>query len=329
MGAVLPKSMLKYFTPKLRHAGIRKDVRIWLGARILLAFLAGFIFIMLYLIIFNPFTTVETVITTIIVFLAGNLLVLAPAYLQLYYKIADRTSRVEKLLPDFLLLTVSNLRAGMSPFAAFVQAAIPEFGSFHEEVRLGTAKIGGKSSLADALNEVSIYFDSHLLQRTVSLFSKGLRSGGHLARLLTAIAQEVRRIQDLRAELTASTRSYTIFLAFILIVIMPFLLSVSTHFVQVFLKISAESAASNINVPMPSNLPIFSGAILITTDDMVMISLTVIITSSFLVSTLVGVIIRGRAIYGIKYFPVFAGAAILVYFAAKAFIGTFLSGFAV
>lgn len=326
MGAVLPKSMLGYFAPRLRYAGIRKDVRIWLGARFLLALLAGMIVLLLYLIIFNPITSAEAIVISISLFLTGNLLVLLPSYLQLYYQIADRTSRVEKVLPDFLLLTVSNLRAGMSPFAAFVQAAIPEFGSFYEEVRLGAAKTGGKSSLADALNEVSSYFDSHLLQRTVSLFTKGLRSGGHLARLLTSIAQEVRRIQDLRAELMASTRSYTIFLVFILVLLMPFLLSISTHFVQVFLKINQESIAS-ADINAAAGLPVFSGAILISANDMVTISMTLIVTTSLFMSALIGVITRGRAIYGVKYFPLFAGAAIIVYFISKAFIASFLSGF--
>jgi pilus assembly protein TadC len=327
VGAALPKSLLRHFSTKLNHAGIRKDVRVWLGARLLLAFLTGFIFLCLYVMIVNPFTDTESIAIASCLFLGGNLLVLVPAYLKLYYRISDRTTTVEKVLPDFLLLTVSNLRAGMSPFAAFVQAARPEFGPFYDEVRLGTAKTGGKNSLADALNEVSNYFDSHILQRTVSIFAKGLRSGGHLAKLLTSIAQEVRRIQDLRAELMSSTRAYTIFLAFILIMVMPFLLSVSTHFVQVFLKINAENMASATDISEVSNLPVFSGAILITANDMVVISLTVIISTSLFMSALIGVITKGHPTYGVKYFPLFAAAATLAYFLSKTFIETFLSGF--
>ncbi|MDD5171978.1 MAG: type II secretion system F family protein [Candidatus ainarchaeum sp.] len=327
VGAVLPKFILEYFATKLRHAGIRKDVRVWLGAWALLSFLTGLILLLLYVMIFNPIADTESITIALCLFLGGILLVLIPGYLKLYYLISDRTTMVEKVLPDFLLLTVSNLRAGISPFAAFVQAARPEFGPFYDEVRLGTAKTGGKNSLADALNEVSNYFDSHILRRTVSLFTKGLRSGGHLAKLLGSIAQEVRRIQDLRAELMASTRSYTIFLAFILIMVMPFLLSVSTHFVQVFLKINAENTASASDMSEASNLPVFSGVILITPNDMIMISLTVILTTSLFMSALIGVITRGRIIYGVKYFPLFAAAATLVYFLAKAFIETFLSGF--
>ncbi|MFH0884330.1 MAG: type II secretion system F family protein [Candidatus Micrarchaeota archaeon] len=327
VGAAVPRPILSFFSEKLRHTGIRKDVRVWVGSRALLSFFFGAILLLLYLIIVNPIASIESISIAMGLFFGGILLVIALAYLHLFYLIADRTAIVEKILPDFLLLTVSNLRAGMSPFASFTHAARPEFGPFYEEIRQSTAKTGGKSSISEALNDVSTYFDSHVLRRTVSLFAKGLRSGGHLARLLTSIAQEVRRIQDLRAELNASTKTYTIFLAFILIFIMPFLLSISTHFVTVFLRISAENSPSG-DISSSGNLPVFTGKILISTNDMVAISLAVIISTSFFISILSGIISRGQPLYGVKYFPLLALAASLFYFVSKAFIETFLSGFA-
>ncbi len=260
-------------------------------------------------------------------FFGGFVFVASITYLQLYYVISDRASMVERVLPDFLLLTVSNLRAGMSPFSSFVHAARPEFGAFYEEVRLSTAKTGGKSSLSESLLEVSMYFDSHVLRRTVSLFAKGLHSGGHLAKLLSSVAQEARRIQDLRAELAASTKTYTIFLGFILVLVMPFLLAISTHFVSVFLKISSENQM-NADAASSVDMPVFSGAILITVNDMVAVSFSILALTSFFISCLIGIISKGRATYGVKYFPLLAGASILGYIISKAFIETFLSGFA-
>lgn len=327
VGAALPKPVLDHFSAKLRHAGIRADVRVWLGGQALLAFFVGALCLCVYLVLFNPAADAGTIAVSASLFFGGGLLVLVLSYLRLYYIISDRTSTVEKVLPDFLLLTVSNLRAGMSPFAAFVKSALPEFGPFYEEVKLSTAEAGGKSSLSDALNAISSHFDSHILQRTVSLFSKGLRSGGHLARLLNSIAQEVRRIQDLRAELASSTRSYTLFLAFILIFVMPFLLSVSTHFVHVFLQINAQNAGNSGASAIP-NMPSFSGAILISEGDMVTISLVMIATTSFFMAILMGILTKGRATYGLKYFPLLAIAATFAYFVSKIFIGTFLAGFA-
>lgn len=327
VGSALPKSIVGYFGLKLQHAGVREDPRVWVGERALLAFLFGALLSNLYLVVADPDVSEMSILIMLGLFLLGNIIVLSLAYFQLYYKIANRTSAMEKVLPDFLLLTVSNLRAGMSPFAAFVNSALPEFGAFYEEVKISTAKAGGKSSLEGTMNDISSHFDSHILKRTVNLFNKGLRSGGHLARLLNSIAQEVRRIQDLRAELASSTRSYTIFLVFILVLVMPFLLSISTLFVQVFLKINAENTAST-DISSISNLPTFSGAILINEQDMTIISLIVISATSFLMSTLIGIILKGHGTYGVKYFPFLAGAAVLSYFAAKVFLGLFLSGFA-
>ncbi len=327
VGAAVPKPILDHFSQKLQYAGVREDVRVWVGERFLLAFLFGVLLFNAYLVIENPYVNDASNITIICLFFLGAIIVLSLAYLQLYYKISNRTSAMEKILPDFLLLAVSNLRAGMSPFAAFVGSALPEFGPFYDEVKMSTAKIGGKSSLESTMEEISSHFDSHILKRTVSLFNKGLRSGGHLARLLNSIAQEVRRIQDLRAELTASTRSYSIFLVFILVFIMPFLLSVSTLFVDVFLKINAENAATT-DISSISNLPTFSGAILISKDDMMFISFLVIVTTSLFMSSLIGIISKGHATYGIKYFPVLACAAAASYLAASIFLGSFLSGFA-
>jgi Flp pilus assembly protein TadB len=314
------------FRVKLRFAGIRQDPRVWLGSKILLALLAGVLMVALYLVIFNPITTIETVSIAGALFSGSIAFVFIISYLKLYYHISNRSTAMENILPDFLLLTASNLRAGTSPFAAFVQAARPEFGPFYDEVMLSTAKSGGRTPLQVALNEISSNFDSQVLRRSVSLFAKGLRSGGHLARLLTSIAQEVRRIQDLREELTSSTRTYTIFLAFILVVVMPFLLSISSHFVAVFLKINSENMVMDQSVA--GNIPVFSGKLSITTADMVVISIVSIVSTSFFVSLLIGIVAKGRAVYGVKYFPLLAIAASLAYFIAKAFIESFLSGFA-
>jgi len=326
MGSLIPKPILGHYARKLRFAGIRKDVRVWLGSRLLLAFFAGALLLAAYLALYNPIATLESGSLAAGLFLGGFLLTLALAYMQLYYQIADRASYVERILPDFLLLTVSNLRAGMSPFAAFTHAARPEFGAFYDELLISTAKAGGRTSLPEALNEVSNYFDSAVLRRTVNLFSKGLKSGAHLAKLLTSIAQEVRRIQDLRAELTSATKTYTVFLAFILVCVMPFLLSISTHFVDVFLKINAENRMSASDASA-SGLPVFSGNISITGADMAIISVTVIIISSFLVAILNGIITKGRTLYGVKQFPIYAIAAYIVYTISSLFINTFLSGF--
>lgn len=325
IGAALPEPVLRHFERKLRHAGIHEEARVWLGMRVLLAFCAGAILMLAYLIIYNPFATPESAATVLVLIAAGFLMSFALSYLALYFRIADRASGVEKALPDFLMLTVSNLRSGMSPFPAFVGASRPEFGALHEEVLTSTAKASGTSSLVDALGEIGENFDSAILRRTINLFAKGIRSGGQLTKLLHSNAEEVRRIQDLRAELTSATRTYTIFLGFIIILVMPFLLSVSSQFLAVFLKLQSESSGQDNSAL--GDIPTFAGKVLITNEEMFAVSIATLVLTSLLASSLLGIVIRGRALYGVKYFPMFAAASIAFFFVARSIIGSFLSAF--
>jgi len=326
VGAAVPSPLVTYFEKKLAFAGIREETRLWLGKRLLLSFLVGSILLLLYLDFFNPMATLETESIAFGLFFGGFLFVGFLFYLQLYFKIAERSSVLEHILPDFLSLTTSNLRAGMSPYEAFTHAARPEFGAFYDEVVLAIARMGVKTSISDALMEVSDHFDSAVLYRTVTLFAKGVRSGGQLAKLLNSSADEVRHIQDLRAELASATRTYAIFLGFIVVVVMPFLLSVSTQFVTVFLKVQSENMGYAEGASF-SNVPAFSGKLLVTLEQMNLLSLVTLVMTCLLVSCLIGVVSHGQAIYGVKYFPILAVASVVMFFLARMVISGFLAAF--
>jgi len=327
-GAAMPRGLVEYFDKKMRYAGVEPEQRaLLLGRTLLITFLAGLVPLLFYLVIFNPITTNTTIAIAAGLFLGGILLSLILHYLTLYFRIADRSAAVEKLLPDFLSLAVSNLRAGMSPYSAFVQAARPEFGPFHDAVILAMARLGSKGSIADALTDVSENFDSSILRRTVALFSKGVRSGGQLVRLLNSSADEVRCIQDLRTELVASTRTYSIFLSFIVVGIMPFLLAISTNFVTVFVSLQLTTGPVTSSIAGGAQIPSFSGKILITPDDMQNISLITLVVINLLICILIGLIDHGKAIYGVKRFPLLVILSLIAFLVAKAFIASFLSGF--
>jgi pilus assembly protein TadC len=327
LGSTVPRSSISFFEKKLNHAGVRYDVRIWIGERLLLALFIAVLSLATYIIVNRPELDIMSFLISSSLFIYGLLATLALFYLSLYFQIADRASKVEAILPDFLLLTVSNLRAGMTPYSAFLSAAKPEFGALYEEVRMSTSKGGGTASLIDNLNEISIYFDSQILRRTVNLFAKGIRSGGQLAKLLKESADEVQKIRDLRAELATATRTYAIFLGFILIIVMPFLLSVSTQFITIFLALQPETNV--LELEGAGDIPSFSGTVLITPEDMVAIAVITLGLTSLLVSGLLGIIIRGKALYGIKYFPVFAIASVVFYFIAREVISGMFSAFSI
>jgi len=325
IGSLMPKGMRAYFEEKLAYAGVREDARVWAGIRILLAVTFAGLLLFIYLMFVNPVPTLENIIMALGFFFACILFCLALVFLGLYFAISDRASAMEKVLPDFLLLTVSNLRAGMTPFSSFVKAARPEFGALHREVMVSAAKASGSASLTEALRGMEDYFDSKIFKRTITLFAKGIQSGGQLATLLHSSADEVQHIQDLRAELSTSTRTYTMFLGFITVIVMPFLLSISTLFVDIFVKLQPTGGENSAE--MTAGIPTFSGHIKILPEEMRMISIMTLVMTSLMVSALSGIISKGKPIYGIKNFPLFAIASIIMFFLAYATIGTMLIGF--
>ncbi|MBI5046879.1 type II secretion system F family protein [Candidatus Micrarchaeota archaeon] len=327
IGGTIPKPFLRSVEKKLNQAGVKEEPLLWIGKRLVLSFCVGLILLSLYLIVYNPIATAATVAIAILLIIIGIAFTSGLIYLGIYFRIIDRANTLEKILPDFLLLIVSNLRAGMTPFAAFTEATRPEFGPLHEVVLLSAAKAGGTASLTSALESMTDYFDSKIFHRAVTLFGKGMQSGGQLAKLLTASADEVRKIQDLRAELATATRTYTIFLGFVVILVMPFLLSVSIQFVTIFLKIQTENNFGGSPVEGGANLPSFGGNIQISIDEISKIAILTLLVTSVFISTLVGLINKGRAIYGLKYFPIFAIASIVFLLIAKVILGSILQTF--
>lgn len=325
ISAAMPRTFIAHFERKMKFAGITPEAAaIHLGRAMLISIICGTLPLMLYLAAYNPIATTLTASIAAGLFFGGMVLSVVLFYLKLYFRITDRAAFVERVLPDFLSLTVSNLRAGMSPYAAFVHAARPEFGAFHEAVTLAMARMGGRVSVADSLVEAADSFDSPILRRTVTLFAKGMRSGGQLVRLLNSSAEEVRRIQDLRAELVTSTRTYSIFLGFIVVAVMPFLLAVSANFVSVFVSLQVDTSGIETG---SASIPSFTGKILITPADMYNISIITLLVTDILVAVLMGVVDRGKAIYGVKSFPILAVLSMVAFVVAKSVISSFLSSF--
>jgi flagellar protein FlaJ len=320
----------------LAYAGVETPPEIWLGSRILLIILFGmvgfllpFSAIQLFKIevpFFRTATLADQFVLGIVLGLAFSLLSLLLIYLHLYYLIADRTKRVDKVLPDFLLMVAANLRSGMTPFAAFQAAARPEFGPLQTEINYVSSRSLGSESFTDAMRELTVTIDSAILRRMVGFFENELRSGGRLAYLLETSAEEIRETEEMRRQMLVTTKSYAIFLAFILLFGLPLLLAISTQFLTIFAKFEANlsegasggsSAGGSLGALAAPKLKI----------DVKFIEQAGFITiagTCLLTSLLIGIIMEGRLLYGLKYFPPFAIASTLLFFFFKGVIGGFV-----
>ena len=97
----------------------------------------------------------------------------------------------------------------------------------------------GSESFTDAMRELTVTIDSAILRRMVGFFENELRSGGRLAYLLETSAEEIRETEEMRRQMLVTTKSYAIFLAFILLFGLPLLLAISTQFLTIFAKFEA------------------------------------------------------------------------------------------
>ena len=303
---IAPRRYKRGVEALMNYAGVDEDVDVWLGKRILAVLLLGVIGVFIpHLLLLAGVTLFDysqpnaEFYYSAMSGLALLLLTCVVLYFHLYYVIDERRKRVEAILPDFLLLIAANLRAGMTPIAAFIESSRPEFGPLEDEIRVVASRSLGTESFMSIFGRLSERIDSRVLKRVVGLFTTGMVSGGHLARLLETSALDIRETQELRQELESSTRMYIIFVLFVVLIGVPLLLSIS---IQFLVKLTAlKSQISNISfgefgytfMMVQSTLePAF-------VENM---TYMILIGTTFFVSILIGVINEGKLMYGLRYF---------------------------
>lgn len=320
---------------KLTYAGIGTDPDTWVGLRVLLALLFAFMIALLPWALYKHFidptpdtTTqdeiVELMAASLLLFVAVFALISFLFYMHLYYVIDDRTKRVESILPDYLFIMSANLRAGMSPFNAFRLAALPHFGPLKEEVDNVASKAAAGGSLSKSLMELSRRVDSEMLRRTITFFEKGIRAGGRMAELLEVSAEEMRKVQELKREMQIQTKSYMVFIVFIIIFIIPLLLSISSQFLTIMVNMRSEQ--KYVFTEMDSRfLSILQGNLTIGPEFIDMLALFSLTSITLLVSIFIGVIGEGKFLYGIKYYPIVAVISLILYVAFRLVVSSILS----
>jgi flagellar protein FlaJ len=336
----VPKKFLEEkIKPALIYAGSRDDARGWIGLRLFIASLMGAIG---FLIPFSLLPLINFLFGTEIYFeppiRAGLMLGLAffgiiatitIFYLHISYVIDGRKKMVENILPDFLFLVGNNLKSGMSPFYAFRSAVRPEFGPLSEEIKIATQKSLGVESFSDALKGISERIDSRILTDTTKFFAQALRSGGHLAMLIETTASDIKQTNQLKKELVTSTRMYTLFILFVVIVASPMLLAVSVQFLAILSSIQLKTGGltSTTSEQVMSQAGLGGGAITITPEFMQNISIFIMISNAILASIFIGILGGGKLKEGLKYTPIMIITGLLLFFIFLNGISSLLGGF--
>lgn len=300
---------VREFNQMMIYAGEDDDARDYLGKNL---------FISLIL----------TIVCVVLAFITGMILILSSVglgafilfqvyvYLRVYYKMEYRTKKAEEALPDALQLMSSNLRAGMTPYQAMVAASRKDFGPLSEEFSYATTKALGNESFTQVLLNVGKRIKSSTIERAMKLMISSLKSGGHLAGLLEDLSENISENRALRNEVMTSTRTYSMFIIFVIIVGAPVLFSISIQFVGIVTGMQAKTNVASYEF----GLGMLSGKMEITTDFLETISIVALTLTSFLACMLIGVIQTGRQTHGFRYVPFIVGGSIAMFFVAKIFI---------
>ncbi|MFH1399861.1 MAG: type II secretion system F family protein [Candidatus Woesearchaeota archaeon] len=312
-----PKSYVKYFESMMRYAGEHENVLLYLGSSLLLSFLV-FIIALLYVYYYTP----ASVFIALLVAIMAFFFIQVVFYLAIYFKVESRIEQVESCLPDQLQLMANNIKSGMTPFHALTLSARKEFGALSEEILNATKQAWGVNSFTEALIDISRRIKSVMLERVLKLEASSLKTGGNLSSLLSDLANDIRETQALRKDLISKTRTYTAFILFTVLFGTPVLLSISVHFVEMLSSFTAMGG----NIPDASGFDIgfIAGGSQISPVFLTNFSYVMLAITTLFASMLMGVITKGKATSGIRYYPPLQIAVLVIFIGARSAIGSIL-----
>jgi len=229
--------------------------------------------------------------------------------------IYKRTKLLEDLLGDYLGLVSTNLKGGMN-FEKSLWAAIkPEFGILSKEIGIVSKKVATGNEVTEALQEFSDKYDSPILRRSTDLLKGELMSGGKVADVIDSIVENLNKTKSLKQEMAASTLTYMIFMAAIVLVITPGLFALSKQLLTIIIQMGSK-IGGNLQSGGGS---VASGMMSFSTSGInpahfQMFSIGAIAIISVFTSMIISTIEKGDIKGGLKYIPLFLVVSLIMYF---------------
>jgi flagellar protein FlaJ len=259
-----------------------------------------------------------------VILAAGSLLLVV--YVWLMLRADSRRRHVEEVLPDFLSLSASNVRAGMTIDQAMWYAAKPEFGILSVEVATVAKKTFGGVPFNQSVDYLTDRFSSKSIRRAVALIKQGMASGGQLADILERTAEDARQMHVLQKEIAASLLMYVIFIVFAGALGTPFLFAISGKLVgmleSVFatLPTDASSFAGTMQTPFLS-----ANRSSISSSDFFLFTILSCAMTAVFSSLIIGVISKGSKRDGVPYLPFLLVVSLVIFFLVSALLDSFLA----
>ncbi len=337
------RERIRTLRDELNSAGIDKPADAFAGYVVLNVFVLAFFVSIILTIFFTPtsepieefisgFIELPLVAVWFIFFVILLIVFYFVAFILLssyvVMKVEDRRSKLEVVLPDFLMLVSSNIKAGMTLDQAMWYAAKPEFGLLSDEVRSVIRGAFSGESLEDALDTLGTRFDSKVFKRTILLLKQATATGGELTDVLERTAEDVRETIIMKKEIAASLIMYERFVLFATIVGTPFLFAVAARLIEVFERIGGHlptgiSTGGMFGITVGMS---FAGPV-ITSQEFVYFTIPIIFVTALISSFIISAIRTSSRMQGLKYFPFVLVLSYLVYWVVAVFLESFFATF--
>ncbi len=338
IGNVFPKSLRSGLGNYIEAAGLNLKPSFMLGSLFVYGLVIGLVFYFLLVLTTSiPYeiymwlgsmgglgSALSYILLLIAVLLASWLLIGMVFYAYLLVTADSRKRAIEAVLPDFLQLAAANVRAGLPIEQALWRAATPEFGVLAKEVQLAMKRTFSGEPIGESLDYLANRFNSKFLRRTTNVLKFGIKSGGELGEILERTASDLRQMQIMYKEASASMLMYVIFITFAALIGSPLLFAVSHKLISTLTAVWANvpslengAAMGSFHFAPPSITP---------HDFYVFSVLSVIVTSTF-ASFILGVIMNGNAKNGLRILPFFLVAGLVLLHAIMWMVDLFFSRF--
>ena len=225
-------------------------------------------------------------------------------YIAVDLKIFKRKVDIEDVLPDYLQLTASNIKAGMTIDRALWYAVRPRFGILAKEVEIVAKETMRGEDLKTALRKFADKYDSVLLKRSISLLIEGIEAGGEIGDLLNKIAINVQENKLMRKEMSANVTTYIIFITFSTVLAAPVLFALAGTLIKVISNLGSTLGDVGFAAATSGFALSFSGSGINYNDFRIFAIISLIITS-FFSAIIISTIKRGNAKFGFRFIPIF------------------------
>lgn len=314
--SLLPEFYRDRIEQQARYARMHNEVRFTVNT-----YLVAFVLLGAYLLLFQGSALVKTALTLML----GPIIAGLP--LLLFSLFANkRRKQIESVLPDALNLISANVESGLTIDRAFLLAARDEFGPLGDDLKEAAMDMFGGTPVEEALEDLKEDTNSELFAETLNLLQDGIESGGKVSKLLESSANDVQKSLQLREEIGANVKMYSLFITMASMVGAPLLYAVSVFLTR---RSSAMWSSQSIDfeslpdagvftIQQPSFRPDFFA-------DFAIIS---ILVSNLFAALIISEIKNGSVKDGFKYAPVFSIVGVIIYFVVSALIqGTLGGGF--